>query len=168
MNIFLKYPGTLSYLLLIFLVNLLFPYVPSYKLFGQPFSAADLTIGIIYVARDFSQREIGKNVLYAMILACFASYLFADKQIVIASTCSFLVGETIDWGIYTFSGKPFSQRLLTSSLVSVPIDSAIFLYLINQLNSAGMIVMTLAKGVSVMCVWSLWRVRRQPLKNAAA
>jgi uncharacterized PurR-regulated membrane protein YhhQ (DUF165 family) len=94
-----------------------------------------------------------------MILGCIASYIFADKQMVIASTCAFLVGETIDWCIYTFSGKPFSQRLLASSLFSVPIDSAIFLYLINQFNSSGMLVMILAKSFGVMCVWSLWRIR---------
>jgi hypothetical protein len=70
MNILLKYPGTVSYLLLIFLVNLLFPYFPLYKFFGPPFSAGDLTIGIIYVARDFSQREIGKNVLFSQLYVC--------------------------------------------------------------------------------------------------
>jgi uncharacterized PurR-regulated membrane protein YhhQ (DUF165 family) len=91
--------------------------------------------------------------------------MFADKQIVIASTGAFLVGESIDWGIYTLSGKPFSQRLLTSSLFSVPIDSAIFLYLINQFNSAGMLVMTAAKSVGVLCVWSLWRFRQQEANN---
>ncbi len=168
MNILLKYPGTVSYLLLIFLINYLFPYFPIYHFFGQPFSAADMAVGIIYVARDFSQREIGKNVLYAMILGCLASYLFADRQVVIASTCAFLVGETIDWSIYTFSGEPFSQRLLTSSLVSIPIDTAIFLYVMTQLNGAGMLVMTVGKGIGVIGVWCLWRARRQPVKSAAA
>jgi uncharacterized PurR-regulated membrane protein YhhQ (DUF165 family) len=164
MNAIWRYPGTVSYLLLIFFVNLLFPYFPFYHFLGAPFSAGDLTIGVIYVARDFSQREIGKNVLYVMVLGCAMSYLFAERQIVIASTCAFLVGETIDWAIYTFSGKPFSQRLLTSSLFSIPADTVIFLYLIDQLNSAGMIVMTLAKAFGVMSVWILWRMRQRPLQ----
>ena len=160
MNLIWRYPGTLSYLLLIFFVNLLFPYFPFYHLLGSAFSAGDLTIGVIYIARDFSQREIGKNVLYVMVLGCAMSYLFAEKQIVIASTCAFLIGETIDWAIYTFSGKPFSERLLTSSLFSVPADTIVFLYLINQLNHAGFLVMTLAKAFGVLSIWVIWRIHR--------
>jgi hypothetical protein len=81
------------------------------------------------------------------------SYWFAEQHVVIASTCAFLAGESIEWAIYTFSGKPFAQRILTSSLLSIPVDTIIFLYLINQLNSAGVLVMILAKSVGVMAVW---------------
>jgi uncharacterized PurR-regulated membrane protein YhhQ (DUF165 family) len=155
-------PGTISYLLAIFFVNLLFPYFPVYHFLGPPFSAGDITVGVIYIARDFAQREIGKNVLYVMMAGCAASYLFAGREVVIASTCAFVVGELIDWAIYTFSGKPFSQRLLTSSLISIPADTVIFLSLINQLNSAGVLVMILAKAVGVMSVWAIWRTQQKP------
>jgi queuosine precursor transporter len=156
----MKYIGTIGYLVFIFLVNLLFPVMPVYRLWGSPYSGCDIIIGAIYILRDFSQREIGGKVLYVMIAGCAASYVFASKQIVIASICSFLVGETIDWAVYTFTRKPFSQRLLTSSLFSIPADSAVFLYLINQLNAAGLLVMTLAKSVGILFIWLSWRFRQ--------
>jgi uncharacterized PurR-regulated membrane protein YhhQ (DUF165 family) len=156
----MKYIGTISYLVFIFLVNLLFPVMPVYHLWGSPYSACDITIGSIYILRDFSQREIGGKVLFVMLAGCAASYFFANKQVVFASICSFMVGETIDWAIYTFTGKPFSQRLLTSSLFSIPADTVIFLYLINQLNAVGFLVMTLAKCVGVLFIWLSWRVRQ--------
>lgn len=156
----MKYAGTISYLVFIFLVNMLFPVMPIYRLWGSPFSGCDIIIGAIYILRDFSQREIGSKVLYVMLAGCAASYFFAIKQIVIASICSFLVGETIDWAIYTFTGKPFSQRLLTSSLFSVPADSAVFLYLIDQLNWVGLLVMVLAKSVGILAIWLSWRFRQ--------
>ena len=164
----MKYAGTLSYLIFIFLVNILFPFVPVYKLWGSPVSGCDVLIGVIYILRDFSQREIGKKVLYVMLIGCAASYFFAIKQIVLASICSFAVGEAIDWAIYTLSGKPFSQRLLSSSLISVPIDSALFLYMINQLNGIGFLVMTGAKMCGIFCVWLGWKWRNnQPSPYAA-
>ncbi|MES2219314.1 MAG: hypothetical protein V4501_13000 [Pseudomonadota bacterium] len=152
----MKYAGTMSYLAFIFLVNLLFPVMPIYKLWGSPFSACDLMIGAIYILRDFSQREIGGKVLFVMLIGCAASYFFTIKQIVLASIYSFLIGETIDWAIYTFTGKPFSQRLLTSSLLSVPADSAVFLYMVNQLNVAGFLVMTMAKSCGILLLWLGW------------
>jgi queuosine precursor transporter len=166
MQTFIKYPGAISYLLLIFLVNLLFPHMPVYTIFDSPFSACDFTVGAIYIARDFAQREVGKNVLYLMIAGCLLSYAFANKQIAIASILAFIVGETIDWGIYTYARRPFSQRLLASSMVSVPFDTAIFLYFINQLNIAGFMVMTTAKLVGISCVWLLWQSRKNtPVAN---
>jgi uncharacterized PurR-regulated membrane protein YhhQ (DUF165 family) len=157
MSFIVKHPGACAYLFLIIAVNIAFPYLPFYHFIGQVFSAGDIMIGFIYVARDVAQREVGKKVLYLMLLGCAASYLFTDKQIVIASIAAFIGGESIDWAIYTFSGKPFSQRLLLSSLFSVPIDSAIFLYFINQLNTAGIVVMILAKSAGVLLIWLLWR-----------
>jgi hypothetical protein len=157
----MKYAGTLGYLSFIFLVNLLFPIMPVYKLWGSPFSGCDVIIGLIYLLRDFSQREIGSKVIFVMIIGCAASYFFAIKQIVLASISSFIVGETIDWLIFTFTRKPFSQRLLTSSVLSVPADSAIFLYMINQLNMAGFFVMTVAKMVGIFALWLAWYVRHR-------
>lgn len=157
----LRNRGAISYLLLIFLVNLLFPYMPVYTLFDSPFSAGDFTVGAIYIARDFAQREVGRKVLYLMIIGCLLSYMFANKQIAIASISAFIAGETIDWAIYTYSRKPFSQRLLTSSMLSVPVDTIIFLYLINQLSTVGFMVMTAAKLLGISSVWLYWRTKRR-------
>jgi uncharacterized PurR-regulated membrane protein YhhQ (DUF165 family) len=162
----MRYINTISYLLLIFLVNFLFPILPMCTVFGQSFSTADVLVGVVYILRDFAQREVGGKILYVMIVGCVLSYLLADKLISIASICSFAVGETIDWGFFTYTRKPFSQRLLTSSAISVPADSLVFLYLINQLNLAGFLVMSTAKILGVFSIWLYWN-RRQHYLTAA-
>ena len=51
---------------------------------------------------------------------------------VAAGCVAFLISETADWAVYTFSGRPLSQRILISSCISAPIDQALFLYLASQ------------------------------------
>jgi uncharacterized PurR-regulated membrane protein YhhQ (DUF165 family) len=156
----MKYFNSLSYLVGIILVNCLFAYLPTYSIAGAVFSSGDILVGIIYILRDFSQREIGKNVLYVMLLGCLFSYLFADKQVSVASISSFFVGETIEWAIFTFTRKPLSQRLLLSSMLSVPADSIIFLYMLNQLNIIGFVVLTSAKILGISALWAYWRKKQ--------
>ena len=44
-----------------------------------------------------------------------------------ASAAAFAVGELGDWAVYTFTRRPFSQRILISSLIGAPLDSIVFL-----------------------------------------
>jgi uncharacterized PurR-regulated membrane protein YhhQ (DUF165 family) len=157
----MKYKATISYIVLILFVNALFPYLPTYTLWGAVFSSGDITVGMIYILRDFTQREIGNNVLYAMIIGCTLSYALADKQLAIASIASFSVGEFIDWLFYTYTRKPLSQRLLISSLFSIPVDTVVFLYMISELNSAGFVVMGTAKTLGILSVWGFWKSRQK-------
>jgi len=163
---FQLYPATLSYLLFIVLLNTLFSYVPDFYIFHMPISIADFVVGLIYVMRDFAQRETKHWVIVAMLLGCLISWLLAEKQAALASVGAFAVGELLDWSIYTFTKKPLSQRILWSSIISSPVDSAVNLYLLMQLNWVGFIVMTCMKIVGAFLLWLYWRVRAE--KNIVA
>ena len=88
--------------------------------------------GLVLVVRDFAQREIKHWIFGAMIIGLALSTLTAWPVIVVASGVAFLISETADWAVYTFSNRPLSQRILISSCISAPIDQALFLYLASQ------------------------------------
>lgn len=88
--------------------------------------------GLVLVVRDFAQREIKHWIFGAMIVGLALSTLTAWPVIVVASGVAFLISETADWAVYTFSNRPLSQRILISSCISAPIDQALFLYLASQ------------------------------------
>jgi queuosine precursor transporter len=164
-----KIKATFCYIAFIVIINTSFPYFPFMTIAHTAFSSADMIIGVIYVLRDFAQREIKHYVILAMLIGAGASYLLADKAIAIASLCSFIVGETIDWGIYTYTGKPLSQRILWSSAISAPIDSTVFLAIYGPFNLVGISVITSSKVIGVLVVWYLWRRRaRADAVNALA
>lgn len=156
-----RYKATLSYILLIVVLNKLYVVTPLTMFFQEMVSPIDITVGMVYVFRDFAQREIGKSVLYAMLLAGLLSYILADQTVAFASLTAFMVGEFIDWGIFTYTNKPLSQRLLWSALFSAPIDSFVFLALVGRANILAMSVMTLTKFLGVLIVWSIWRLQRR-------
>jgi queuosine precursor transporter len=155
------YPATLSYIGLIVLLNSIFSYVPELHMFGQQLSFADFVVGLIYVSRDFTQREIKHWVILAMLIGCAISFCLAEEQAAIASLGAFAAGEFIDWGIFTYTQKPLSQRILWSSLISAPIDSYVNLYLLKQFNWTGMIVMCVVKAIGVLALWYVWRLRNR-------
>ncbi|HVY53933.1 MAG TPA: VUT family protein, partial [Gammaproteobacteria bacterium] len=155
-----QYPCTLSYIILIILINNIFVYAPYITINGSLISSGDLVVGAVYVLRDFVQREIKHYVIVAMIAGCILSYIFADKNVAVASVSAFFVGEFIDWAIFTFTKKPLSQRLLSSSCVSAPVDSAIFLYLTNMLNPEGLIALTGGKFIGIFVLWLMWKIRK--------
>lgn len=88
--------------------------------------------GLVLVVRDFAQREIKHWIFGAMIVGLALSTLTAWPVIVVASGVAFLISETADWAVYTFSGRPLSQRILISSCISAPIDQVLFIYLASQ------------------------------------
>lgn len=149
------------------MINSIFVYAPYIMVRGSLISSGDLVVGAIYILRDFVQREIKHYVILAMLLGCFFSYVLADKQIAVASVSAFFIGEFIDWAIYTFTKKPLSQRLLWSSCVSAPIDSAVFLYLSDMFNGAGLLALTLGKFFGILVVWYTWRMRKPKLTAVA-
>lgn len=85
--------------------------------------------GLVLVVRDFAQREIKHWIFAAMIAGLALSTLTAWPVIVVASGVAFLISETADWAVYTFSNRPLSQRILISSCISAPIDQVLFIYL---------------------------------------
>ena len=153
---------TSAYIVLIILINNIFVYAPYIVVNGSLISSGDIVVGVVYILRDFVQREIKHYVILAMAFGCICSYELAQKDIALASLTAFTLGEFIDWGIYTFTKKPLSQRLLWSSGISAPIDSAVFLYMTNMFNLAGLTVLTLGKFLGILSVWYYWRNHRSP------
>ncbi len=94
-----------------------------------------------------------------MLAAGAISYFMASPQVAAASVAAFLLSEFADWAVYTFTRRPFSQRILLSSALGTPLDSIVFLALIGHLSAAGVLAMTLSKMLGALVVW--WMVRRR-------
>lgn len=88
-----------------------------------------IVTGLVLVVRDFAQRELRHWIFAAMIAGLALSTLTSWIQIVVASGLAFMLSETADWAVYTFSNRPLSQRIMLSSLVGAPIDQLAFLWL---------------------------------------
>jgi uncharacterized PurR-regulated membrane protein YhhQ (DUF165 family) len=156
----MRFRYTVLYILLIVAVNYGFSVVPLVDLpGGEKWPPVALVVGFIFVARDFAQREIGHRVLLAMLTAGAISYVMADPFVATASVAAFLVSEFADWVVYSFTGRPFSQRVLLSSIVGTPIDSIVFLAGIGALGVAGVAAMTASKMVGAVIVW--WMIRQR-------
>lgn len=157
---------TFLYVASIVLVNWLFAVVPPVVLpGGEVWPPMSLIVGFIFVIRDFAQRAVGHKVLFAMLVGAFISYFMAGPEIAFASMIAFLVGELFDWGVYSFTGRPFSQRIMLSSIASAPVDTMVFLYCINMLGVGSVLIMTLSKLVGAFIVFCLVR-RRERLAMA--
>jgi queuosine precursor transporter len=151
---------SIIYVALIVLVNWLFSVVPLVELpGGEMWPPMSLVVGLIFVVRDFAQREIGHKIILAMLIGGALSYIMADPFIAMASVAAFLISEFADWAVYSFTGRPFSQRILLSSVISTPIDSAVFLYMIGHISPTGVALMTMSKMLGAIIVW--WMVRRR-------
>lgn len=161
----LRYKATLSYILVILVLNKLYGTLPLYAFFEELVSPLDIAVGMIYIFRDFSQREIGRYVIIAMLFAGYLSFALADQNVAYASLSAFLIGEFIDWAIFTYTKKPLSKRLIWSAMLSAPVDSFVFLYMLGRANWLAMSVMTLTKFLGVIVVWAVWRVQYNRAKN---
>jgi uncharacterized PurR-regulated membrane protein YhhQ (DUF165 family) len=139
------------YLTSIVLVNVGFAYVPLFH--GWP--PMSLAVGVVFVLRDLAQREIGHRVILLMLAGAVLSYFMASPTIAFASCAAYLVSETIDWAVYTWIKRPLHDRVLVSSLISTPVDSAVFLALIGFFSWGGVALMTVSKllGAAAAYVW---------------
>ena len=150
---------TISYVVLIVAVNWGFTVTPLIPLpTGDMFPPMSLVVGFIFVARDFAQREIGHKVIGAMVVAAALSYWMADPFVAMASLAAFAVSEAA-WGVYSFTGKTFQQRVLISSVVSTPLDSLVFLAMIGHASVTAVVVMTASKMLGALGVW--WFLQRR-------
>ena len=161
----MRYKFSLMYIGLIVLINWGFLVVPLVEIIpNEKWPPMSLIVGFIFVARDFSQREIGHRVIIAMLIAAALSYLMASPFVAVASLTAFLISEFADWAVYTYTGRPFSQRVLISSAVGTPLDSIVFLGIIGHLSYVSVIVMTFSKMLGALVVW--WLVRRRGTTEA--
>ena len=156
----MNFKYTAAYIAFIVAVNYGFSVVPLVEMWnGEKWPPMSLAVGLVFVLRDFAQREIGHKVWFAMAAAGVLSYLMADPFVALASVIAFAISEAADWAIYSYTQKPFAQRILLSSLVSTPLDSAVFLAVIGHLSWSGVIAMTLSKMVAALVVWKLVNAR---------
>jgi len=147
-------------------INSLYVLIPYVKLFGHMVSPTDCLVGSTYVLRDFAQREIKQYVLVAMIIAGLLSYQFASHAVATASIAAFAVGETIDWLIFTYTRKPFSQRLLWSAMVSSPFDSWVFLVVYGHFSWLELGMFTFFKFTGVLVLYYIWYWQQKRRGNA--
>jgi hypothetical protein len=124
---------TALYVALMPLINWSFAAVPTTPIpeafGGGQFQPLAIVTGLVLVVRDLAQREVRHWVLAAMIAGLLLSTLTSWIVVVVASGAAFLISEMVDWGVYTFSNRPLSQRILISSTFSAPLDQVIFIYL---------------------------------------
>jgi uncharacterized PurR-regulated membrane protein YhhQ (DUF165 family) len=154
-----EYKYTIGYIVLIVLVNIGFTIVPLVPLFGEMFPPMSLVVGLIFVARDYAQREIGHRVIVAMLFAGFLSWAMADPYVALASVVAFFISELIDWLVYSWTWQPFHQRVLISSVAATPVDSSVFLYMIGHFSYLNVILMTIAKMAGALVVW--WMIKKR-------
>ncbi|CAK7020036.1 MAG: queuosine precursor transporter [Desulfovibrio sp.] len=150
------------YVVSIVLVNWLFAVIPPVVLpGGEVWPPMSLLVGFIFVIRDFAQRAVGHKVLLAMMVGAGISYFMAGPEIALASMTAFVVSELLDWAVYSYTGRPFSQRIILSSVMSTPVDTAVFLYCINMLGVGSVLIMTLSKLAGAFVVFFLVRRRER-------
>lgn len=156
MNV-MNYKFTIAYVISIVAVNIGFVYIPPVPLLGEMFPPMSLLVGLIFIARDFAQREIGHKVIGAMAVGAVLSYLMADPFVAVASVVAFAVSEMVDWGVYTYTKRPLRDRILLSSALGTPVDSAVFLLILGFFSPLGFLLMTLAKMLTAVILW--WKLK---------
>ena len=95
---------------------------------GVSLHTMTMVTGMVFVVRDFVQREMGHRVLLVMALAVAWSFYYAWPVIALASGIAFAISEGVDWLMFTFTKYRLSTRILLSSALAAPVDTTVFLY----------------------------------------
>lgn len=151
------------YILNILLLNLGFSYVPMIDTAIGLLSPMAVFAGFVFVIRDFAQRELGHLVLLGMVAGAVLSFWMADPYVALASVAAFATAEIADWLLYTFTKKPFHKRVLISSVLSTPIDTAVFLGMISGLTVGTFILMVVAKMIAALIIYFTYRNRYETI-----
>ena len=145
----------IAYVLMILVVNMGFSYVPLIETPIGMLSPMAFVVGSIFVLRDYAQRAIGHWILAGMLIGAILSYALADPFVAVASVLAFIASEGTDWALYTITKKPFYKRVWISSLLSTPIDTAVFLLWIDQMTIGTFIIMVASKLFASAVIWYL-------------
>ncbi len=137
----------LAYIATILCVNIAFSYWPSYELLWSAL------IGTVFITRDLCQRHIGHWCLLAMVVAGLLSYVLADPFVALASVSAFAVSELADWAVYSIYKRPLADRILISSSISVPLDSAVFLLMLGIFTPTLFAVQIASKMASAIIIY---------------
>lgn len=136
-------------------VNLGFSYVPMFDTPLGMVSPMAIVVGLTFVLRDFAQRYAGHHVLWGMAIGAILSFIFADPYVATASLAAFVVAEGADYLLYTLTKKPFKDRVLISSAVSTPLDTAVFLLGISGFTFGTFFLMIASKMLAAVVIWLL-------------
>ena len=138
---------SIIYISTVVLINMAFTYIPPFELYdGTIWSIGSVIAGAVFVARDYAQREVGhKLVFLLMVVAGAISYILADPFVAIASVSAFAVSEVGDYLVFTFKKGSFKNKVIWSSLIGVPVDTIVFLMIINHLSAFSFVVMCISK-----------------------
>ena len=150
----LKNKSVMLYIGGIVVANFGFTYIPMIPLpGGEMFAPMSLLVGFIFVWRDMAQRDVGHRVLGAMAIGAVLSYLLADPFVAVASVVAFAISEMVDWAVYSFTKKPIRDRILYSSAIGTPVDSAVFMLMLGFFSWYGFFVMVASKMIGAGIVW---------------
>jgi len=145
---------SIYYLAAIVIANIGFTYIPMIPLpGGEMFAPMSLLVGFVFVLRDLAQKKIGDRVILAMVLGIALSYILADPFVAYASAVAFTISEFTDWFIYSITKRPLKDRILLSSAVSTPMDSAVFMLMLGFFSWYGFAVMVASKMLGAFIVW---------------
>lgn len=152
---------SIIYILSVIAINASFSYIPHFTLpDGSIWSIGSVIAGLVFVARDFAQREVGHiKVLGLMAIAGAISYITSSPFVAIASLVAFSVSELVDYAAYTLTNGNFKRRVVVSSLVGVPVDTLIFLMMIDGLSAFGFAVMTASKLVALTLIFARFKLK---------
>ena len=131
-----------------------------------------LLVGFVFILRDYAQRSVGHWVIPGMAAGAVLSYILASPFVAVASATAFAISELINWAVYTTSKKrTFVHRadseqmqaaqmfddmvIVLSSVISTPLDSAVFLIMIGHFSWIGWALMSISKMVGLAVVVSL-------------
>ena len=166
---YVKY--TLIYILLIPFINWSFTWAPMVELPGLAawaFNPVTVVTGLVLVARDFAQREIGHEVLIAMAIALGLTWFTSGGELALASGAAFLISELVDWAMFTFTKYKLSTRVLLSSAIAAPIDTTAFLYGASfirdgQFSLPNIVTSVGGKMIGALIIW--WIIKRKLESN---
>lgn len=137
---------------------------------GGQFQPLAIVTGLVLVVRDFAQRELKHWIWGAMIVGLALSTLTSWITVVVASGLAFLISETVDWAVYTFSNRPLSQRIMMSSMASAPLDQIVFIGLASLVVPGIFAWGTILTGIvsKLLGAWAVSRVVAAQERRAGA
>ena len=98
--------------------------------FGLMAPSGVYAVGLILVARDFSQQSFGRLWSLAIIVPGIALVALLDLRLALASGVAFGLSELFDFAVYTpLQNRGFGRAVLASGCVGAVVDSVVFLSL---------------------------------------
>jgi uncharacterized PurR-regulated membrane protein YhhQ (DUF165 family) len=150
--------AALAYLATIVCVNVGFSKLPLLPLpDGGALPSMAIVAGAVFVLRDFVQVRIGHGVVAVMAVGVVLSWWLASPAVALASGLAFAVAESVDWAVFSWSRASFQRRVLLSSIVAVPLDTAVFLGVaFGSVSPLAVMSMSAIKLLPAI-VWLRWR-----------